>query len=135
MPVLGLDCALILDGQGYFIDPASFQVARPRIHAATVTLGGIRFADLGPGKRQWTFVVLAHQDMRTYAGQWVSRSGEQYRAALKSSYEKLTTLPFTDPKGDSYTVHFLDMTYAIPDVNAQAASQLQYSIHVTLLEA
>jgi len=145
--IVGTDCALILDGTGYFVDPTSYAESRPRVHAATITLGAaggapaIRFADLGPAKRQWTFIVLAHQDMRTYAGEFVAMTGEQYRAALKASYEKLSTLSFTDPKGDTFNVYFTDMTYQIEDVSAQAAgtgpssSELQYSIHVTLLEA
>lgn len=135
MTNLGTDCAIILDGTGYFVDPASFAQTRPRVHAATVTLGGIRFADLGPAKRQWSFVVLAHQDIRTYAGQFVTLTGEQYRAALKTSYEKLSTLAFTDPKGDPFTVYFTNWTEQIEDVAAQATAELQYGIHVTLLEA
>lgn len=141
MALIGTDCALILDGTGYFVDPISYAESRPRVHAATVTQGGIRFADLGPAKRQWTFTILAHQDMRNYAGEFVSMTGEQYRAALKASYEKLSALSFTDPRGDTYTVYLTDMTYQIEDISAQATSDsgppgdLQYSIHVTLLEA
>jgi hypothetical protein len=38
MPTIGLDCQLILDTNGYFIEPHSYQVIRPRV-ARTDLLG------------------------------------------------------------------------------------------------
>lgn len=76
MPTIGLDCQLILDGVGYWIEPGSYLLQRPRQAAATGNrilaanhLGaGERYVDFGPQKRQWTFVVPCFQAMKDYSG-------------------------------------------------------------------
>jgi hypothetical protein len=91
---------------------------------------------MGPGKREWSFIVVAFQAMRTYAGQFVSSTGQQYRDALHTSYQKVnTTLAFTDPQGSSWTVRFDDLIEEIADVRAQTDGELQYYLHVLLIEA
>ena len=62
MATIGLDCQLILDGTGYFIEPQSYSMARPRVrsstynrvpaNAATHAGAGERYVDQGPGKRE-----------------------------------------------------------------------------------
>src|SRR5947209_7486077 len=113
MPTIGLDCELILDGTGYFIERSSFKVVRPRVRradhnrvpAAAGAGAGERYLDLGPGKREWSFVILAHQAMRAFDGTPVSSTGQQLRDALHTSYEKVNTiLAFTDPTGASWSV-------------------------------
>lgn len=139
---------IILDGQGYWIDPESFTMTRPRIRradltktAATQAAGygvGVpeRYVDLGPGKRQWTFVVQAFQAMRDYAGNTVTTTGQAYRDALHTSYEKVnTSLSFTDPNGHAWTVRFDHLQEIMAFVRAQADGELNYHLHVTLVEA
>jgi hypothetical protein len=135
---------LILDGQGYWIDPTSYTVKRPRVRSAQhnrqVASGGAgageRYVDFGPGKREFHFIVLAYQAIRDYAGQLVSTTGQQYRDALHSSYEKVnTTLAFTDPHGTAWQVRFDSLAESIPDVRSQADGEIQYLCAVQLIEA
>lgn len=144
MPTIGTDCMLILDGQGYWVDPASFTVRRPRVRAAqhnrTTASGssgaGERYVDFGPGKREWRFTVLAYQAIRDYAGQPVTTTGQQYRDALHASYAQLNTeLAFTDPNGTNHSVRFDGLAERIADVRAQVDGQLQYRVTVILVEA
>jgi hypothetical protein len=148
MPTIGLDCQIILDGQGYWIDPQSFTMARPRVRRADLTKtaatqssgygAGVaeRYLDLGPGKRQWVFIVQAFQVMLDYSGHTVSSIGQQYRDALHASYEKInSTLSFTDPAGHTWSVRFDHLQEVIANVRGQTDGQLQYHLHVTLVEA
>lgn len=146
MPTIGLDCHLILDGTGYFIEPHSFAVVRPRVRSSTYNRlasnpatragAGERYVDQGHGKREWQFIVVAWQAIDTFAGQRVTLTGQQYRDALWTSYEKVnTTLSFTDPAGGAWTVRFDDLSESIEDVRAQAEGGLQYTMHVALIEA
>jgi hypothetical protein len=144
MATVGLDCHLILDGQGYWVDPESFAMARPRVrsaqHTATAAAGtagaGERYVDLGPGKREWRFTIVATNAMRDYAGRAVATTGQQYRDALHASYQKVNaTLTFVDLLGAVWTVRFDELTEEILDVRGQADSALQYLCHVVLVEA
>lgn len=146
MPTVGTDCQVILDGTGYFIEPASYMVGRPRARRADLTGvaadptgqgtgAGERYIDRGPGKRVWSFSVVCFQAMRDYAGNPVAKSGQQYRDALQSSYNKVSAaLSFTDPTGRNWSVRFDDMAEQAADVRAQTDG-LQYYVHVTLVEA
>jgi hypothetical protein len=144
MPTIGLDCQLILDGTGYFIEPGSFTLHRPRVRRAEHTRqpasgsagAGERYLDMGPGKREWVFTVVAYQSIRTYAGQLTATTGQQYRDALHTSYQKVnTTLSFTDPAGTVWSVRFDDLIEQITDVRSQADGEIQYLLRVTLVEA
>lgn len=144
MPTIGLDCMVILDGTGYFIEPDHFSMIRPRVRRAdynrTAAAGGAgvgeRYVDMGPAKREWRFIVVAFQAMRDYAGRTVTSTGQVQRDALHASYNKVnTTLSFTDPQGTAWTVHFDDLVEELADVRAQADGELQYYLHVTLTEA
>jgi hypothetical protein len=147
MPTIGLDAQILLDGSGYFIEPTSFAVKQPRIRRAELTRtpaaagasgagSGERYVDQGPGKREWSFTILAFQSIRTYAGTMVTLTGQQYRDAVHTSYQKVnTTLAFTDPNSQSWTAHFDDLHEEIDDVRAQNDGELQYYLHVTLTEA
>src|SRR5579884_2085317 len=134
MPTIGTDCHLILDGQGYLIEPNSYTLARPRVrraeHTRTAASGstgaGERYLDMGPGKREWSFVVVAFQAMRDFTGNLVSATGQQYRDALHTSYQKVATvLAFTDPQGAAWSVHFDELTETIADVRAAGDGELQ----------
>ncbi len=144
MPTIGTDCMLILDGQGYWIEPDSYSVRRPRVrtaqHNRTISAGGAgageRYVDFGPGKRVFSFTVLAYQSIRDYAGQLVTTTGQQYRDALHTSYEQVnTTLSFTDPHGTSWSVRFDGLAESIPDVRSQVDGEIQYLLAVVLVEA
>src|SRR5579884_2385357 len=140
MPTIGLDCEIILDGQGYWVERESFAVRRPRIRRADVTRvvasGGAgvgeRYVDQGPGKREWTFMVICWQAIRDFTGAVVTTTGQQYRDALHASYEKVNaTLSFTDPAGHVWSVRFDDLVEGLVDVRAGVDGELQYICHVT----
>jgi hypothetical protein len=144
LPTIGLDCEIILDGTGYFIEPASFHLARPRVRRADLTRTaasggagvGERYVDQGRAKREWSFTVLAHQAMKDFAGNAVGSTGQTYRDALHTSYQKVaTTISFTDPHGTSWTVRFDDLAEDLVNVRAVGDGELQYLCHVTLVEA
>jgi len=146
VPTIGLDCQVILDGTGYWLEPTSYQVARPRVRRADLTgvaatLGppgagvGERYIDRGPGKRIWTFTIAAYQAMKDYAGNTVAQSGQAYRDALQLSYNKVNQiLAFTDPAGAAWSIRFDELLEDVADVRAQVDS-LQYYLHCTLAEA
>lgn len=144
MATIGLDCNIILDGTGYWVEPDTFSMARPRVRSAvsnrTAASGsagaGERYVDLGPGKREWSFIIAAFQAIRDYAGNPIATTGQTYRDALHTSYQKVnTTLSFTDPQGSVWTVHFDHLVEDIENVRAQADGELQYHMHVLLVEA
>ncbi|HVU70221.1 MAG TPA: hypothetical protein VHD63_24035, partial [Ktedonobacteraceae bacterium] len=104
MPQIGYDCEIILDGTGYFIRPGSYTVKHPRIRKATVRAdAGESYIDLGPGRREWSMVILCINDLLKYDGTTTGITGQQYRDALKVSYTGSigTTVNFTDPLGGS----------------------------------
>lgn len=144
MPTLGLDCHIILDGTGYWIDPNAYHMIRQRNRRAvsnrTPASGsagaGQRYIDLGPGKREWQIAVICYQAIHDYAGNPVSSTGQQYRDALHTSYQKVnTTLSYTDPSGAAWTVHFDHLEEHIIDVRAQADGEIQYLCTIILIEA
>lgn len=143
MPTVGLDCQIILDGSGYWIEPDSYQLIRQRIRRSVSNRvpggavgAGERYVDLGPGKREWAMTLACYQAMRDYAGAFLSQTGQQQRDALHASYNKVnTTLPFTDPAGVAWQVHFDHLQETIADLRAQPDGQLQYLCHVVLVEA
>jgi hypothetical protein len=143
---VGVDCQVILDGAGYFIEPVGYTVTRPRVRRADRTGvaadpsapgagAGERYIDRGPGKRVWSFTVLCFQAMKDYAGRSVSPSGQEFHDALQASYNKVNTvLAFTDPGGASWSVRFDDLVEELADVRAQTDG-LQWYMRVTLVEA
>jgi hypothetical protein len=146
MPTIGTDCQIILDSTGYFIEPTSYRVARPRVRRADLTGisanpitpgagAGERYIDRGPGKRIWTFSVVAFGAMKDYAGNTVALTGQGYHDALQSSYNKVNTvLSYTDPNSILWQVRFDDLTEDLVDIRSQV-DDLQWYLHVTLVEA
>jgi hypothetical protein len=142
---IGTDCQLILDGTGYWIEPASYIVKRARVKRADLTgvaaspVGqgagaGNVYIDRGPGKREWNFIVVAFNSMLTYAGTVQSTTGQQIHDALQTSYNKVNAqLAFTDPGGLAWTVWFDDLVEELGDVRSQLDG-LQWYMHVTLIE-
>ncbi len=120
MATIGVDCQVVLDGVGYWVEPHSYRVHRPRLRQASVTSGGgERYVDAGPGKRVWSFTVLALNDLTRYDGQPTGVSGQQYRDALVASYGKSGALAFVDLEGIAWSVRFDDLVEAIPDPRTQ----------------
>ncbi len=145
MPTVGTDCQIILDTRGYFIEPQSYKVIRPRIRRADLTGAaanpvypgagaGERYIDRGPGKRVWSFTIVCFHAIRDYTGTTVSPTGQQYRDALHTSYQKVNTqLTYTDPHGQSWSVWFDDLEEEIADLRSQSDG-LNYYCHTTLVE-
>jgi hypothetical protein len=146
MPTIGTDCQLILDGTGYWIEPATYKVARARIRRADETgvaaspVGpgagaGEIYVDRGPGKREWTFIVVAFNGMHDYANNALPATGQQIHDALQTSYNKVNTqLAFVDPTGTSWNVWFDDLVEELSDVRSQVDG-CQWYLSVTLVEA
>lgn len=146
MPAIGTDCQVILDGSGYWLEPAGYKVTRARVRHADLTgvaaspagLGsgaGEVYIDRGPGKREWTFICVCFNAMSTYAGLPVGTSGQQFHDSLQTSYNKVNTcLAFTDPTGTAWTVWFDDLVEELSDVRGQIDG-CQWYMHVTLVEA
>ncbi|HLJ67753.1 MAG TPA: hypothetical protein VKX16_10385 [Chloroflexota bacterium] len=148
MATIGVDCQLIIDGNGYFIEPGSYKVSRPRIRRADLTGvsatgtapgygAGERYVDRGPGKREFTFIVPCFNGMRDYTGATVATTGQQFHDNLQTSYNKVNqTVAFTDPTGYAWPngVRFDDLVEELADVRSRVDGSNWY-MHVTLVEA
>jgi len=139
---VGIDCQVALDGTGYWVAAGSYHVHRPRLRKASVTMGGAeRYVDAGPGKRVWRFTALALDGLTRYDGQPTGMAGQQYRDALTLSYQRSGALPFVDPHGQSWSVHFDDLVEVLPDLRTGAGagppgtSGATYLLEVQLVEA
>jgi len=146
MPTIGVDCEIILDGTGYFIKPGSYQVKQPRIrHASYRADGSLAYVDLGPGKRTWSMIILARNELLRYDGTPSGSSGQQYRDALRTSYTATigATINFTDPlNGTPIAVHFdayeeriIDLHSQIISLSSGGSPAASYEISIELLEA
>lgn len=146
MPAIGLDCEIILDGNGYFVKPGSYAVRHPRIRKATVRAdGGEAYIDLGPGRREWSMILLCLNDLVKYDGTPTGKSGQQYRDSLKSSYLGSTgaSLNFIDPlNGSPIAVHFDDYQEYLQDLHSQILGPstgnppgASYEVAILLIEA
>ena len=140
MPTLGVDCQVILDGVGYFVEPHTYAMKRTRIRKATVTKGGAeRYVDMGPGKREWHMSLLCVNGLLDYTGGTLATTGEALRESVRASYEKVpaggvATLGYTDLDGMVYAVHFDDYEEQIRDPRTQLTSP-SYHVAVVLVEA
>ena len=140
MPTLGVDCQIILDGVGYFVEPAGYAMKRPRIRKADLTKSGAeRYVDLGPGKREWRMQLLCLDGLLDYTGAPLSSTGKMLRDGLRASYEKTpaggtAVLAYTDLDGMVYTVHFDDYEEQVRDPRTQLTSP-SYHVAVVLVEA
>jgi hypothetical protein len=64
MATMGQDGQIILEGNGYVVQPGSYAVKWPRERKATVRAdGGEGDVDVGPGKRVWSMVILYVHDL------------------------------------------------------------------------
>jgi hypothetical protein len=146
MPSIGFDCEIILDGAGYFIKPSTYTVKQPRIREAKYRAdGSLSYVDLGPGKRGWSMVVLAINELCKYDGSTISTTGQQYRDALRASYLNNigVAINFTDPlSGSAIPVHFDHYEETIINLHSQIISRAtggtagaSYECKITLIEA
>jgi hypothetical protein len=143
---IGLDCEIILDNQGYFIKPNSYAVKQPRIRKATIRAdGGASYIDLGPGRREWSMLILCINDLLKYDGTSTGKTGQQYRDSLYNSYTSSTgtTITFIDPlNGTAIPVHFDSYEERIRDLHSQiialatgGSAGASYEVQVVLIEA
>ena len=145
MATIGLDCEIILDGTGYFVQPASFQLRQPRIRKATVRADGAEsYVDLGPGKRSWSMVILCSNELTRYDGSLTGISGQQYRDALRTSYLSSagSTIILKDPINGSINVHFDAYSERVNDLHTQITALMtggslaaSYEVSIELVEA
>jgi len=145
MPTVGVDCEVILDGTGYWIQPGSYKMHQPRVRKATVRAdGGESYVDLGPGKRVYQMIVLCINDLLKYDGTSTGLTGQQYRDALRTSYANSvgTTISFSEPINATVLVHFDNYVEAIKDLHSQqvplatgGSPGLSYLVQIELVEA
>ena len=117
----GVDYEVGIDNNGFFVQPGTFSMKWPRVRRATVRAdGGEGYVDLGPGKRAWSMVILCINDLNTYDGTSTGLTGQNYRDSLVASYSKVAqTIPFQDPLGSSFQVHFDEYAEHTPDLHVQ----------------
>jgi hypothetical protein len=143
---IGYDCEVIIDNVGYFIKPTTYTVKQPRIRETKYRAdGALSYVDLGPGRREWSMVVLAVNELRRYDGSTVGTTGEQFRDALRASYTSNvgTTINFVDPlSGSPVAVHFDHYEESIIDLHSQIVAMAtggsagaSYEVKIALIEA
>lgn len=146
MAAIGLDCEVILDGIGYFVKPDSYSVKHPRIRKATVRAdAGESYIDLGPGRREWSMIILCLNDLVKYDGDSTGTTGQQYRDSLHNSYTGSigTTINFADPlNGSAIPVHFDSYEETVRDLHSQIIAPAtggsmgaSYEVKIVLVEA
>lgn len=122
MATIGVDCEVIIDGNGYFIVPESYIIKQPRISKEQYRADGtLSYVDIGPGKREFLMTVLAKNDLYKYDGTLTGTSGETYRSNLRSSYTSniAATIVFKDPTNTSINVYFKNYQEKILDLKSQ----------------
>lgn len=146
MATIGVDCEIVLDNVGYFIQPNSYIMKQPRVRKATIRAdGGESYVDLGPGKRVWSMVILCVNELVKYDGAPTGSTGQQYRDALRTSYLNSVgnTILFV-PIDNSTTVatHFDGYLERVIDIHSQIISlatggsiACSYEAHIELVEA
>lgn len=146
MGTIGYDCEIVLDSNGYFVKPGTYQVKQPRVrHMVYRADGSLSYVDLGPGRRTWEMAILCHNDLLRYDGSSTGISGQQYRDSLHNSYINNVgaTVNFVDPlNGIAIPVHFDNYEEKIIDLHAQIISlatggspAASYEVMITLVEA
>lgn len=145
MATIGTDCEIILDSNGYFIKPGSYLVKQQRVRKMTYRAdGSLAYVDLGPGRREWSMIILARNDLLKYDGTATGTTGETYRSNLKSSYTSnvATTINFVDPLNNTIAVHFdnyeemiLDLKTQIIAVATGGSLAASYECKIALVEA
>jgi len=145
MATIGLDCEIVLDSNGYYVKPGSYQMQQPRIRKATVRADGAEsYVDLGPGKRAWSMTILCINNLLRYDGIASGQTGQQYRDALRTSYLGSigATLVFSDPLNgtlqvhfDAYTEHIMDLHSQITALATGATAAASYEVTIKLIEA
>ena len=137
MATIGVDCQIVLDGTGYFLEPNSYTLSWPRIRRATYMLDGEeRYTDLGPGKCEWKMVALCLNELTDYGGRPLGVSGSAMRNALRVSYGRVSTiLSYLDLDGGSYQVHFDHLDEQVRDPRTQIRGGVSYHLGLVLVEA
>ncbi len=146
MPVVGIDCEVILDGTGYFVKPGTYLMKQPRIRRTTTRAdGGNSYVDLGPGKRRWSMTLLCKNDLLRYDTLATGLTGQQYRDALRTSYLSSvgTTVFFNDPLNlSAIAVHIDAYTELVANLHIQqvalslsGVASLSYEVTLELVEA
>lgn len=144
MATIGIDCEIILDGTGYFLKPGSYRMEQPRIREiATRADGTASYVDLGPGRRMWRMTVLCLNDLVRYDGASTSKTGQQYRDTLRTSFTASTgtTILYSDPISTAIQIHFDSYSERILDLHSQVIAlatggslAASYEVEIELVE-
>lgn len=146
MATIGQDCEVILDATGYFVKPGTYQMQQSRLRKITIRAdGGESYVDLGPGRRNWSLVILCLNDLLRYDGHPTGLTGQQYRDALRTSYLNSvgTTIQFQDPLNstavavhiDRYSERVYDLHFQQISLATGGAPGLSYEVALDLVEA
>ncbi len=145
MATIGYDCEVIIDSNPFWVKPLSYKVKRPRISKSQYRAdGSLSYVDLGPGKREWSMIILCKNELLRYDGVATGITGEQYRTNLLNSYTSkiATTINFVDPTNTTIAVYFLNFIETILDLKSQViplsvggSLGASYEIEISLLEA
>jgi hypothetical protein len=144
---IGQNCEVVIDGTGYFIEPGSYHMKRPRTRKATMRADNNEaYVDLGPGKREWSMTLLCLNELTNLDGTAAPLDGESYRDAIYGSYVNSvgSSVIFIDPVGSSANVHIDSYVEQIVDVRGsqqialatgQNTPRMTYKVAIVLLEA
>ena len=146
MSIIGVDCEVLIDSNGFFVKPGSYVMKQPRIRKSTIRAdGGTSYVDLGPGKRMWSMTLLCKNDLLRYDSLSTNTTGQQYRDAIRTSYLNSvgTTVLFSDPINTTViAVHIDAYAETVSDLHTQqvplslgGAGGLSYEVTVELVEA
>lgn len=145
MATIGVDCEVIIDSNPFWVKPLSYKVKRPRISKAQYRADGtLSYVDIGPGKREWSMVILCKNELLRYDGVATGVSGETYRTNLLNSYVNnvAATIVFNDPKNNTFNVYFTHYEETILDLKSQiiplstgGSVAPSYEVAITLLES
>jgi hypothetical protein len=148
VPTIGVDCQVILNGKGYFVQPGTYKMTRPRVSIMTpmrrLPVGAdpkqwrdgvpIRWTDRGPRQRIWTMKIQCYGSLLRYDGTPTGITGYDYRDSLQIAYQHTAQiLPFTDPAGVCRGVAFTHFIEEIADLRAQATA-LNFLVTIELTE-
>lgn len=142
---IGLDCEVIINNQGFFVQPGTYHMKQPRTRKATIRADNNEaYVDLGPGKREWLMNLLCLNDLNKYDGTSTGVDGQSYRDAIYGAYTGsiAATVPYTDPYGDIINVHIDSYVEQIIDMHIQQWNRalgsyirLSYIVAIVLVEA
>ena len=90
--------------------------------------------DAGPGKREWSLILICANEMTDFTGQRIANTGLQLRNHLVTTYNTRAAVSFTDLDGTAYSVHFDDYAEQVRSPRTQLLGP-SYHCTIVLVEA